>query len=292
MRRTLAFLAAILLTTVTVSSACLAIPLDGIRFTLEPGRGADQVQLSLHSDRDAHRNNLSSSFRAAELSGFTMASLRGNGPIAFALIREAGRVDCAGTARGTRAEGSCRFAPNASFSALLASRGMARPTEEEAFGLTMVNAKRELLDTLAAAKYPMPSVNDYMGMTAVGVTSGYIADMARAGYRPVDSKHFIEFKAVGVTPQYVGALARAGYANLPAENVLALAALNIDPEFIRGFERIGYRNLPVETLVQLKALDVTPEYVQAVQRSSLSAQSIDKLVQLKATGFEPSARRR
>ena len=289
MHRTLAFLAAILLTTVTVSSACLADPVENIRFKLEAAREAGRVKLSLRTGDSRHNNNMNSTFRAADFTGLDLARLNGSGPIAFALIREAGRIDCAGNARSARADGSCRFTANAAFADLLASRGMARPTPEQAYGLTILGSRRDLLDALSAARYPMPSIDDYMGMTAVGVTPAYIAEMARAGYRPTDSKRFIEFKAVGVTPEYVGALARAGYANLPAQRVVELAVLGIDPEFIKSFERIGYPNLPVERLVELKALDISPAYVQAVQQSSSSRQPIEKIVEMKALGFDATA---
>lgn len=291
MHRTLAFLAAILLTTVAFGSAGIASPVENIRFELTPSaESADRVQLNLRSGRDRHNNNMSSSFRTTDLAGLDVGRLRSSGPLAFALIREAGRVDCSGMARAARAEGACRFAENQAFSNLLVSRGMARPTREQAFGLTMVSAGRGLLDALHAARYPMPSVDDYLAMSAVGVTPAYIADMARAGYRPGDSKRFIEFKAVGVTPQYIGALARAGYSNLPPSKVVALAALDIDPEFIRGFDRIGYRNLPVDTLVQLKALGVTPAFVEELRRSGFERPTPNQLVQMKALGWRAGRR--
>jgi hypothetical protein len=289
MQRSLAFLAAILLTTVTVSSACLASPADNIRFTLEPSDKGGDVHLSLRSGDQARNNHMRSRFRAADLAGLDLARFRSAGPVAFALIREPGRIDCSGEARSARAEGACRFTPNSAFSDLLASRGMGRPSENEAFALTVLGANRGLLDALHAAKYPMPSVDDYIAMTAVGVTPGYIADIARAGYRPEDSKRLIEFQAIGITPQYLGALAQAGYAKLPAGRVIELAALDIDPEFIKSFERIGYSNLPVESLVQLKALDVTPAYAQAVRRSSAALPSVEKLVELKALGIDATA---
>lgn len=286
MHRTVAFLAAILLTSLTIGSAGFARSVENIRFDLQPSaKRGDHVQLTLRSGRDRNNNNMSSSFRVGDLAGLDLARLRASGPVAFALIREAGRIDCAGSAHSARAEGACRFTENAAFSNLLVSRGMARPTREQAYGLTMLGANRQLLDALHAARYPMPGIDDYMGMTAVGVTPAYIAEMARAGYRPADSKRFIEFKAVGVTPDFVGALARAGYANLPANKVVELAALNVEPEFIRGFDRIGYRNLPVDTLVQLKALNVTPEFVQQVRRAGFERPTPDQLVQMKVLGW-------
>jgi len=291
MNRTLAFLAAILVSSLAITSACVATPLEGIGFTLQPSRRSAEVQLTLRRGGDRHNNTMSSSFRPAELSGLNPNWAAG-GPVSFALVREAGRVDCSGVARSSRADGSCRFTANALFSDRLVRGGMAKPTLEQAYGMTIVGARADLLDALRAARYPVPSVDDYIAMAAVGVTPAYIADLARAGYRPDDSGRLIEFAALEVTPEYLGALARAGYANLPQNKVVELAALKIDPEFIRGFERIGYRNLDVDTLVQLKALEVSPAFVEAVRRGGMADPSPDQLVKLKAVGFEPTARRR
>ncbi|QIK78761.1 hypothetical protein G7077_07480 [Sphingomonas piscis] len=292
MRRTLAFIAALLLTTVAVGSACVAMPTENIRFSLQPSsRAGGEVQLTLRSGNDRHNNNMSSSFPTSELAGLN-SNWTSGGPVTFALVREAGRVDCSGDARGARAEGGCRFTENRGFSDLLVRAGMARPTLEEAYGLTMVKATSGLLEALRAARYPMPEVEDYIAMTAVGVTPRYIADLAAAGYRPDDTSRLIEFAALKVTPAYLGQLSRAGYANLPQDEVVQLAALKIDPEFIRGFERIGYHNLDVDTLVQLKALEVTPQFVEAVRRGGMANPTAEQLVQLKAIGFGEPARRR
>lgn len=292
MNRLIALFAAVLISTIALGSACVAMPTDNIRFTLQPSsRNADQVRLTLRGGSERPNNNMSSSFRISELTGLT-PGWRSGGPVRFALVREAGRVDCAGTGRGGRAEGECRFIRNPAFSDLIVRSGMARPTQEQAFGLTMVGARRDLLNGLHAARYPMPSVDDYIAMTAVGVTPTYIRELQRAGYRPDQSKRLIEFAALKVTPEYLGALARAGYANLPQNQVVQLAALRIDPEFIRGLERIGYRSLPVNKLVELKALNVTPEFVHAVRRGGMANPTLDQLVRLKAIGFDPATRRR
>jgi hypothetical protein len=291
MHRILAFFAALLISGIAIGSASVAMPTDNIRFTLEPSGHRDTVRLSVRSGTDRRNNSMSSQLRRSELAGLG-ADWSGSRPVRFALIREAGRIDCAGPGLGRRAEGSCRFSRNAAFSDLLVRNGMARPTEREAFGLTMVKARSDLLDALRAARYPMPSVEDYIAMTAVGVTPRYIADLARAGYRPDNSNRLIEFAALKVSPDYLAALSRAGYANLPQQKVVEFAALQIDPEFIRGFERIGYRNLSADHLMQLKALDVTPEFVVAVRRGGMTSPSVDQLVKLKAIGFDPTARRR
>lgn len=293
MHRTLAMFAALLLSTVAIGSTCIASVPENIRFELQPSaKSADGVQLTLRSGNERHNNSMSNRYHISALSGLP-ADWRSRKDVRFALVREAGRVDCAGIrSRSDRAEGRCAFSENHAFSDLLAANGMARPNREQAYGLTIVDARRGLLDALRAARYPMPAVDDYIAMSAIGVTPSYIRDLTAAGYRPDNSKRLIEFAAIGVSPAYLGSLARAGYANLPQDHVVQLAALKIDPAFIRGFERIGYRNIDVDTLVQLKALDITPEFVLAVRRSGMANPSPEQLVQLKAIGFGRAARRR
>lgn len=293
MTRTLAFVAAILLTTLTVTTSCLANSPENLRFALRPSTGlAGDVTLQIRSGGDARHNGMTSSFHSSELTGLDQTRLYSGGPVQFALVREAGRVDCVGNANARKAEGRCRFTPDQGFSSFLASNGMQRPNLEQSYDMTLVGVHRDLVSALRAANYPVPSIDDYVALSAVGVTRSYIADLSRAGYRPKDIDDLVEFRAVGVTPAFLGALARAGYSNLPSEEVVELAALDIDPEFIRSFERIGYRNLPVEKLVELKALDITPEYVLMVRSSMMKNASLDKIVELKAIGFTADQIRR
>jgi hypothetical protein len=293
MTRTLAFLAAVLLTTLTVTTSCLANSPEDLRFALRPstGRGGD-VTLQIRSGRDDRHNGMTSSFQTAELTGLDRSRLFSGGSIQFALVREAGRVDCAGNARNQKAEGRCRFTADQSFSDFLGANGMQRPNLEQSYDMMLVGVHRDLVSALRAANYPMPSIDDYIALSAVGVTRTYISELSRAGYRPKDIDDLVEFRAVGVTPKFLGAMARAGYSNLPSEKVVQLAALDIDPEFIRGFERIGYRNLPVETLVELKALDVTPDFVLMVRNSMMKNASLHQVVKLKAIGFSANQIRR
>jgi hypothetical protein len=318
MTRTFAFFAAVLLTTVTVTSSCFANSPNDLRFKLQGSevRG-DQVTLQIRSGQDERHNGMTSTFRSADLAGFDPARLNAGGPLSFALVREAGRVDCSGNASGGTANGACRFTPDAAFSSYLVSSGVRQPTLEQSYDMTLIGVHRELIGALKAAKYPMPTIDEFIELSAVGVTPGYIADLSRGGYRPRDLDKLVEYRAVGVTPEYLGAMARAGY-DLSVEDAVEFAALNISPEymkeferigyrvprddlvefkalgitpeFVQSFERIGYRNLPSDTLVELKALQVTPEFVNQVRQSLQRDATLEQIVQLKAIGFDEMRR--
>jgi hypothetical protein len=279
---------ALCLAAISVSSACIAQPSELIRFTLETERGgAGQIKASFRDEvRDHDQNSWSTDFRASDFAGLDLPGFRGAGtrPLHFSVVREAGRLDCAGNGGGGMAIGNCSFTADAGFAQLLAARGIGRPTREQAFGLMAVNARRELVDGIAAANYPAPSIDDLMGLAALGVDGRYIHEMAQGGYRPRAIHTLIEFKALGITPAWIGGFARMGYANIPADDLIQLKALDVTPEFVAGFDRIGYGRLPAETLVQLKALDITPEFARAAIGSRNARPPVQDLVEMKVLG--------
>ena len=283
MTRMLAFIAALLLTAITVSSACVASPTMPLQFTIEPAHSANRLQV--HFDRADERgnHNWSSSFRPSELAGLDLAALNGSvtRPLRFAIVREAGRIDCAGTGGNAMAHGSCTLAADAEFDRFLEQHGIGRPSADDTFGLIALDVHRNLVTSLAQAHYPTPTIEKLIELTAVGVSPAYIGQLAGHGYRPASLQGLVEFGALKITPDYIGSFIRAGYTHLDPEELVQLKALNITPEYVAGFERIGYRDLPVDTLVQLKALDITPEFVRAVQQGD-TLPSPDHLVQLRA----------
>lgn len=285
MTRMLAFVAALLMTAVAVSSACVASDVKPLRFTIEPSGGLTTVQVRFARSLERGHHEWSSSFRIAELAGLDPAALGASAtrPLQFAIVREAGRIDCAGSGGNGIARGTCSVAADPSFNRFLAERGIRTPTADETFGLISLGVRRDLVTALAQARYPTPTVSDLQALTAIGVKPAYIGKLAGHGFRPASIEELVQFGALGITPEYIGSFARAGYGDLSAEELVQLKALEITPEFVRGFERIGYGRLPAETLLQLKALDVTPEFVRSVQKGS-ALPSPERLVMLRALG--------
>ncbi len=288
MNKCLAFLCALFLASLSIASACTAQGVEWIGFTLEPSRDGEIRAEFRDLDRDRHRgdNNWSTSFHPPHLVGLDAASFRAAGthPIRFALVREAGRLDCSGQGGNAYASGNCRFSPDARFTQLLASRGIGRPTRDQAFGLMAINARGELIEAVAAARYPTPTVDDLMALTALGVDGSYIRGLAQVGYRPASIDTLVQFKALNITPQYIGGFVRGGHGNMDPDDLVQMRVMNITADYIAGFERLGYRNLPVQKLVELKALDITPEFVRAVQSEAGGQPSVGDLVERKIFG--------
>ena len=287
MNRYLAFFLALVFASISISSACVAAPSELLHFSLRPERGSGNIHATFRDEtRGRHDTNWSSGFKPSELIGLDVAGFRAGGthPLRFAVVREAGRLDCSGSGGKSAATGDCSFALNPAFAQLLASHGIAQPTRDEAFGLVAVNVRREMVNALAAAHYPTPSVDDLIALTAVGADGRYIAGLAHAGYRPQSVHGLVAFKALNVTPEWIGGVARIGYANLPPEQLVQLRALDISPDFVAGFDRVGYRQLPVNTLVQFKAVGVTPEFAAAARQRKGAAPSVNELVRMRVLG--------
>lgn len=224
MNRALALLCALLCASLSISSACLAQPADWIRFTLQPESGnSAKIHASFSNNRSGHdHDNWSTGFMPSDLIGMEVSSFHGSStrPLHFAIVREAGRLDCAGNGGNGYASGNCRFTADPGFTQLLLNRGIGQPNREQAFGLMAVNARPELINSLAAARYPMPTIGNLMALSALRVDGRYIADMSRAGYRPATLETLIQFKALGITPDWIAGFARIGYANLPGNELV------------------------------------------------------------------------
>jgi len=290
MNRCIAFVCACLLSLVTISSAGFAAAIDDVAFTLSASRGGESsIQGDFRQDRNGRdRNNWTTSFHPREFVGLDLAGFRAAGarPLRFAVIREAGRLDCAGQGGGSRAAGQCRFIADAAFGEALARLGVGRPDSAQAFGLMSLNARRSTIEAIAAARYPVTSIDQLLGLTALGVDAAYINAMAGAGYRLRSLDDLLQFKALGISPEWIRSFVRAGYANMPADELVQMKALDVTPAFVAGFERIGYGRLPVDSLVQLKAIGVTPEWAGEMERRHGRRPNVDQLVQMKVLGFE------
>jgi hypothetical protein len=290
MNRCVAFFLALCCACLTVSSACVAESPDWVHFTLEPAQESGTISADFRRDIDGREhNNWSSSFRESDLAGLDLAGFRaaGSRPLRFALIREAGRLDCVGHGGESYAAGNCWIVSDPVFLQLLASRGIGRPSREQGFGLIALDVRRDLIDAVAAAHYPTPTIDNIIEMTAVGVNGRYIADLARVGYRPSTLHHLVEFRAMDITPEWIGGFARIGYAGLPADQLVQLKALDISADYVAAFDRIGYRHIPAGDLVQMKALNIDADYVAGFERVGYGHLPVDQLVQLKALEITP-----
>lgn len=289
MFRLFVFLGSLLLAFVSISTAGFAADLGELRFALaSSGRNMAQVRFSLdEADGDnRHRVSTDTTMPARDLIGLAPGDLLGRGsrPLRFALVREAGRADCAGTGGEGRGAGRCRFVPDASFMALLAQAGVRSTGRREAFGMLLLNVRRELVMAVRDAGYRNPTASELTGLAALGVTPAYIRELDRRGYKPDRLGDLTAFKALGVTPEYVDGLVRAGFGRIAPDEIVQLKALGVSPAYLGQLRTAGYAPFRSSEVVQMRALGVTPaDYARF--RQAYGRVDVDRLIQAKALGF-------
>ncbi|HUE78550.1 MAG TPA: hypothetical protein VMN38_02835 [Sphingomicrobium sp.] len=317
MHRTFAFFAAIVLTTISVTTAGFASGPERLQFSLEPSRSVDRLQLSLRHGSNGRNSNWSSTTAVSELRGLDVARLRSGGtaPLTFVLVREAGRFDCSGHGGQSSARGECRFTADPGFADYLVRRGIARPNRDQAYALAMSGVGRAHVEALAANRYPLPTVNQLVAMGIHGATPRFIQDLAATGYRLQSAKDLVAFRIHGVDADYIRSVtaaapqlgrltagdlvafrihrvspnlvrtyARLGRGRLDRKDVVAMAIHGVTPEFIEELSRLGYRDVAAGDLVQMRIFGVTPQYIRSLQRDGAGRIPVAELVQMRIMG--------
>jgi hypothetical protein len=283
------FLAAIAASTIAVTTTVDAAEPTEFNFRLtEEGDGANIRADFRRVDREHSQWN--STFRLADLAGLERSQLRaaGQSPVQFAVVRDAGRLDCAGTGASGKATGRCRFTADQAFVDYLRTSGVTRLSGEDAYAMTAVGVRRDLVTAIRQASYPAPSAENLIALSALGADREYIDDMSGAGYRPESIERLIEFRALGITPDYIAGMKRIGFGQATGSQLVQFKALGIDAEYIESVRRAGYTNLPPSTLVEFKALGITESYIDEVRKAGYGRIEPSKLVQMKALGIGPA----
>lgn len=290
MVRFLLFIGSLLLAFISISSAGFAAEIGELRFalSLSPGNNG-QVRFRVDEadgGRDRHSVDTSSTMPARDLIGLAPQQLLGPGsrPLRFALVRDAGRLDCGGSGGEGRGSGRCLFSADQRFTAMLRQFGVRTDNRRELLGMMLLNVTRDLVLTVRQAGYVGATGNDLAGLAALGVTPAYIRELDRRGYRPDHLSDLTAFKALGVTPEYVDALVRAGFGRIPPREIVQLKALGVSPDYLAQLRSAGYAPFRSSEVAQMRALGVTPADYARFRRVHGTVE-VNKLVEAKALGL-------
>lgn len=169
-----------------------------------------------------------------------------NGPVRFAVAAQAGRTECAGTRKGARATGKCRFVSAPAYETGLAQRSVRLERRRDLFALALVDARLALVD-----------------------------DLSRDGLAPADSGDLIAAAALGVTAAWARDLREAGLDIAKFDDLIAARALKLDGAFMRAMAEAGYPRLSARQAITMKAVGVTPGYAAAMNRAADAAQAVE-----------------
>ncbi len=224
MKQVVAFAAALVLLLASRASASAA-PYTG-HWSLSAGAGGGAVGIRLQaerSDADSHQSyDISRTVDLAALPELARADLSGP-PVRkhFTLREEAGLALCDGTVGSGGGNGTFVFAQNPAFRRALAQRGIAAPSDEQAFDLTMNGFRIAALDSLLANGLKRPSLDDVIRLRESGVSTDYLAGLNRLGYH-FSADEIVRLHESGVSPEYLERLRARGTTGLSADAIIKM----------------------------------------------------------------------
>jgi hypothetical protein len=234
----------------------------------------DGLHLSLErrSERGG-RHQMGQTYDFSELQGLTREQVQAGGPVRFALVREAGRVDLEGSFQNGKGSGTFSFTPNSGFVSAMKGRGFDFEKQESwhergepenrVFAATVLNVTTALADDLLSADFGQLDVDD----------------LFKAAIFKVDSKFMREMKA-------------SGFPGLRMEELVKARIFKIDADFVREAARLGFTNEPFESLVKMRIFKVTPQFVAEVRGEGLGDLQVEDLVKMRIFNIDADFIRR
>lgn len=219
------------------------------------------------------RNQMGQTFDFAELQGITREQVQGGGPVRFALVREAGRVDLEGSFQAGKGSGTYTFTPDRGFVSAMKGRGFdfekvesrheRGEPENRVFAAAMLNVTTALADDLLSADFGQLDVDD----------------LFKAAIFKVDSKFMREMKA-------------SGFPGMRMEELVKARIFKIDADFVREAARLGFDKEPFESIVKMRIFKVTPDFVAEVRGEGINVTDIEGLVKMRIFNIDADFIRR
>src|SRR5688572_10400495 len=207
----------------------------------------------------------------SDFQGLSAAQVTGpTAPVRFAMVGEAGRLDCGGVAGRLVGSGTCSFSADAAFADLLAASGIGWPTLHQSFTLTMAKVGRELIAALAGLGYARPDVDDLAAMGVHGVSPAFVRELSAQGYRLKDAGELVTFKIHGVDPEYIRGFAAIGpqFQRFAADDLVKMKIHGVKPAYVQQLAAIGpaFASLTADDLTAFAIHGAKADMVQAFAR--------------------------
>ncbi len=174
---------------------------------------------------------------------------RNTADVHFTIPRDAGALDCTGTAGQGRGTGNCTFRASPTYAAEIARRGIARPDGIQLVRLALSDVGVAFIDSMRGAGVSESDAEPYIHLRNHDVAAAYIRDLRRAGVPDLDAESVIRLRNHDVTPAFVTSIKTAGVIDLGAEGLIRMRNHGVDAAFVRQARTAGVTDLSPEQLV-------------------------------------------
>ena len=243
-----------------------------------------------------------------------LADRRADGPIQFALRRDAGRFDFTGSVSSGRARGEFAFTPSGDFITGMQRLGYSPLSDRDVWRFAVHDVTRTYVTEFKNAGYQLDAsdliktrihgatpafaqemsqeaktkleIDQLVKMRIHGVTPEFIKAMRDLGFKSESIDDFVKFRIHGVTPEFIKTFADLGYKNLDGDDLVKMRIHGVTPQFIRELSDLGYKSLPIDDLVRMRIHGVTPEYIRKMRDAGYPNIKVDGLVRFRIHGVD------
>lgn len=250
---------------------------------------SDGLHLSLERRTErGGRNQMGQTYDFAELQGLTREQAQGSGPVRFALVREAGRVDLEGSFQSGRGSGTFTFTPDRGFVSAMKGRGFdfenspewdgKREREDRVFAAAMLNVTTALADDLLSADFGKLDVDDLFKAAIFKVDSKFMREMKASGFPGMRMEELVKARIFKIDADFLREAARLGFDKEPFESLVKMRIFKVTPEFVAEIRGEGLNNLVVEDLVKMRIFNIDAEFIRRARAEGVPVE-VEALVQ-------------
>jgi len=243
-----------------------------------------------------------------------LSDRRSDGPVQFALRRDAGRFDFSGRMADGRGRGDFSFTPSIDFISAMGRLGYSRLSDRDVWRFAMHDVTRTYVTDFKNAGYQLDTsdliksrihgatpafaqemtqeantrleIDELIKMRIHGVTPEFIKAMRDLGFKNERIDDFVKFRIHGVTPEFIKTFSDLGYKNLHGDDLVKMRIHGVSAQFVRDLSDLGYKNLPIEDLVRMRIHGVTPEYIRKMRDAGYPNIKVDGLVRFRIHGVD------
>ena len=247
---------------------------------------ADQgkVQFSLRGSRGSHHFDTSSDWQLTDFRGLDWTS-PGKHDVQFAIVRDAGTIDCQGFVQDQHGAGLFTFKPNPQYAPEMQKLGYAFK-DEELFSAATFDVSFEFARALKTLAVQGLDAEKLIAFRIHGVTAEFVRGLRSEGLRAADADKLIAFRIHGVSPEFVRGLRGAGITVADEDELIAFRIHGVSPEFAGELNHLGYQHTPPEQLIALRIHGVTPEYIESLRSKGLQNLTLEQLINMRIHGID------
>lgn len=256
-------------------------------------KSPDKIHISFERTTErGSKNQHGSSFEFADLQGLSREQAQ-NGRVSFALVRDAGTIECDGSFTNGEGSGTFTFTPNRGFIDAMRSRGFdfdkrsaekwekhESSLEERLFTAATLNVTTALADDLNSANFGKLDVDDLFKAAIFKIDGKFMAEMKATGFPNLGMEELVKARIFKIDAEYVRQVKDMGFGASDFENLVKYRIFKVTPEFLSELRAEGLTNISSEDVVKMRIFKIDAAYVREARAEDPNI-TVEQMVQRK-----------